>query len=411
MVARRVSKGFSNIPQDTIAKAEEYDDIEKARQVRQDGDIHPNGKWVWRSSAAGGKGDWRVIKKQDGSSEAPTSAKTEKKEGDKSAKTPKSSSSIEALQKTLENMSVEDLTKLSDIIKRSVAKKEGEIAKKKEKEEWLKKKEEYHLEWRQIDKKTLQHYQDEGLFYCDEMWEIGDGNGEVQVAKMTDEQKQKNWPNEDYGWDDLGEFAVMYANEDYLDFFETKEEAMKVAWDKALEHTENYKPHKPSKSPKKTTEEKTSGSDITKESSEKMQGAIKTVLGQGIKATPKKKTIDKTIFSVGLFENQYGIVNNMKKVRWQSLGILTNIDDDDIKRLKKKYPDISYDGSTQSASKIVQTIIRQSEKIEDVAKNLNESGIMIWDFELVSDNEYRALLRSTRKLPDGSYKHILLTKR
>lgn len=112
-----------------------------------------------------------------------------------------------------------------------------------------------------------------------------------------------------------------------------------------------------------------------------------------------------------MFENQYGIVNNMKKVRWQSLGILTNIDDDDIKRLKKKYPDISYDGSTQSASKIVQTIIRQSEKIEDVAKNLNESGIMIWDFELVSDNEYRALLRSTRKLPDGSYKHILLTKR
>ena len=112
-----------------------------------------------------------------------------------------------------------------------------------------------------------------------------------------------------------------------------------------------------------------------------------------------------------MFENKYGIVNNMKKVKYQSLGILTNIDDDDIDRLKKKYPDISYDGSTQSASKIVQTIIRQSEKIEDVAKNLNESGIMIWDFELVSDNEYRALLRSTRKLADGSYKHILLTKR
>ena len=27
------------------------------------GDIHPNGKWYWESSAAGGKGDWRVIKK------------------------------------------------------------------------------------------------------------------------------------------------------------------------------------------------------------------------------------------------------------------------------------------------------------------------------------------------------------
>ena len=280
MVARRVSQGFSDIPQDTISKAEEYDDIEKARQVRQDGDIHPNGKWVWRSSAAGGKGDWRVIKKQDGSSEAPASNKTsEKKEGDKPAKASKSSDiSSESLMKTLENMSAEDLTKLQDIIASTIAK-------------------------------------------------------------------------------------------------------------------------------------KTKGADVTKESSEKMQGAIKTVLGQGIKATSKKKTIDKTIFSVGLFENKYGIVNNMKKVKYQSLGILTNIDDDDIKRLKKKYPDISYDGSTQSASKIVQTIIRQSEKIEDVAKNLNESGIMIWDFELVSDNEYRALLRSTRKLADGSYKHILLTKR
>lgn len=32
-------------------------EIEKAHQ---DGDMHPNGKWVWRSSANGGKGDWRV---------------------------------------------------------------------------------------------------------------------------------------------------------------------------------------------------------------------------------------------------------------------------------------------------------------------------------------------------------------
>lgn len=27
------------------------------------GDIHPNGKWYWESSANGGKGDWRAIKK------------------------------------------------------------------------------------------------------------------------------------------------------------------------------------------------------------------------------------------------------------------------------------------------------------------------------------------------------------
>lgn len=33
------------------------DILEKAHQ---DGDVHKNGKWVWRSSANGGKGDWRV---------------------------------------------------------------------------------------------------------------------------------------------------------------------------------------------------------------------------------------------------------------------------------------------------------------------------------------------------------------
>lgn len=33
-------------------------DFEKAKH--QDGDMHPNGKWVWVASANGGKGDWRV---------------------------------------------------------------------------------------------------------------------------------------------------------------------------------------------------------------------------------------------------------------------------------------------------------------------------------------------------------------
>ena len=34
------------------------DTFEKAHK---DGDTHPNGKWVWVSSANGGKGDWRTI--------------------------------------------------------------------------------------------------------------------------------------------------------------------------------------------------------------------------------------------------------------------------------------------------------------------------------------------------------------
>lgn len=41
----------------SLSKAE-FDEFEKAKHA--DGDMHPNGKWVWRSSANGGKGDWRV---------------------------------------------------------------------------------------------------------------------------------------------------------------------------------------------------------------------------------------------------------------------------------------------------------------------------------------------------------------
>lgn len=49
-VADNILKSFSN-------------DIEKAHTH---GEIHPNGKWYWNSQAAGGKGDWRVIKKKEG---------------------------------------------------------------------------------------------------------------------------------------------------------------------------------------------------------------------------------------------------------------------------------------------------------------------------------------------------------
>ena len=53
-----------------LTKAE-FEEFEKAK--RNDGDIHPNGKWVWRASANGGKGDWRVIK-NSGRKTATTSA-------------------------------------------------------------------------------------------------------------------------------------------------------------------------------------------------------------------------------------------------------------------------------------------------------------------------------------------------
>lgn len=48
------------------------DILEKAHQ---DGDVHKNGKWVWRSSANGGKGDWRVANPKKG--QGSTSKKNE----------------------------------------------------------------------------------------------------------------------------------------------------------------------------------------------------------------------------------------------------------------------------------------------------------------------------------------------
>lgn len=44
--------------QEILKSAGSEDIFEKAHK---DGDIHPNGKWVWVSSAAGGKGDWRTL--------------------------------------------------------------------------------------------------------------------------------------------------------------------------------------------------------------------------------------------------------------------------------------------------------------------------------------------------------------
>lgn len=46
-VANNIAKSFD----DDFCKAHNH------------GDLHPNGKWYWESSANGGKGDWRTIKK------------------------------------------------------------------------------------------------------------------------------------------------------------------------------------------------------------------------------------------------------------------------------------------------------------------------------------------------------------
>lgn len=122
MVAERLAQGFSPVHRNAISKAQEgFDDIEKARVVRQDGDIHPNGKWVWVSSAAGGKGDWRVIKKPKGDNPAPAakSPKEEAKPAEGGA--PKKSTK---LQDKIEGMSQDELEALQKMVAGAIAKKQ-----------------------------------------------------------------------------------------------------------------------------------------------------------------------------------------------------------------------------------------------------------------------------------------------
>lgn len=46
-----------------VTKGKDQETEDMLQKAHLQGDIHPNGKWYWESSAAEGKGDWRVIKK------------------------------------------------------------------------------------------------------------------------------------------------------------------------------------------------------------------------------------------------------------------------------------------------------------------------------------------------------------
>lgn len=103
-------EGDSNKLMRSMEKAEE-NDIEKAKH--QDGDMHPNGRWVWRQSANGGKGDWRVAnpKRGGGSRAAASSSKTTSSSSD--SKTT-SSEGNETTQKTSSTPKKTDSKKKDD---------------------------------------------------------------------------------------------------------------------------------------------------------------------------------------------------------------------------------------------------------------------------------------------------------
>lgn len=101
--------------ENSLTKAE-LDEFEKAKH--QDGDIHPNGKWVWRQSANGGKGDWRVANPKRGGSKAtaggaststPSSGSTGPLNTSSSYFSKLSNSLIEKYSKKKESVSLSDI--------------------------------------------------------------------------------------------------------------------------------------------------------------------------------------------------------------------------------------------------------------------------------------------------------------
>lgn len=99
--------------QEEVAKAYEalgLDEFEKAKH--QDGDMHPNGKWVWRASANGGKGDWRVAK--------PGGSKATSGGGAKKTAAPATNADDTTTQKKITKKTLDDLdeTESAEIDKR-----------------------------------------------------------------------------------------------------------------------------------------------------------------------------------------------------------------------------------------------------------------------------------------------------
>jgi hypothetical protein len=100
-----------------LTKAE-LDEFEKAKH--QDGDMHPNGKWVWRQSANGGKGDWRVAKPSKGGRRA-NAAQSSANNNQQPTNQPSVSSSSSAAKQS-SSKTTSSNSGLSDSKKQSVGK-------------------------------------------------------------------------------------------------------------------------------------------------------------------------------------------------------------------------------------------------------------------------------------------------
>jgi len=110
---------FFNEKDMPLEKAEDIllDDVKTFEKAHTEGEIHKNGKWVWVSSAAGGKGDWRNKKKTD-SYENPSG---NSKQDGKSSKKEETENVVEKTSenKKIKNKEVYSIKSLNDILSKT----------------------------------------------------------------------------------------------------------------------------------------------------------------------------------------------------------------------------------------------------------------------------------------------------
>lgn len=192
-----------------LTKAE-LDEFEKAKH--QDGDMHPNGKWVWRQSANGGKGDWRVAKTGNKNVENSENISSEKQQSVKPKK------SVEEFARETDDKTLKNAAQSGDEKIRIAAKKE------------LDRRKTEHLGVDEVKSDYKQNSKKKGTGDFDELssaktqlevnkfWgnllTLNSGKGQNIAGKLLDSIKESGYGNLSGGMTASGKEVYTYTNKD-----------------------------------------------------------------------------------------------------------------------------------------------------------------------------------------------------
>ena len=106
---KTVKKAFSNELSSVYNKAISHEESwEEMQKAHKDGDMHPNGKWVWVSSANGGRGDWRTAGGRTHSKSSSVKSSDKEEETKSKLDDHAKNASDEALKKVIQSENASD---------------------------------------------------------------------------------------------------------------------------------------------------------------------------------------------------------------------------------------------------------------------------------------------------------------